>query len=135
MVLSAGVVRQVYSPPRMNRPPAKNLLTPARAMGCMVANLLLAPGLGTLLARRVMAGAGQLIVFLAGFLLFVAFFVDEMRQLYGLMFSDGDVRLHYWLLWSGVGICAAAWLWSLVTSISFIREANRNEREGKLVAD
>ena len=107
----------------------KTVITPGRAAGCLVANLLLTPGLGSLMARRYAAGVGQLLIFLAGFLMFVAFFVDEMRQFYGMMFSDVEARPHLWLCWSGMAICLIAWLWSLVTSISLIREAKRNERE------
>ncbi len=95
-------------------------------------NQFATPGLGSLMARRFVAGTGQLLVFLAGFILFVAFFLDELRQYYGLMFSDDEIHLRYGLMWSGVATCAAAWLWSLVTSISLIREARRNERERTL---
>ena len=111
----------------------KGPLTPSRAKGCLAANLFLTPGLGSLLARRFVAGAGQLGVFLVGFVLFVVWFVDEMRQFYGLMFSDNEPHPRHWLGIAGVGICAFAWLWSLVTSLSLMREAKRNEREGKLV--
>ena len=109
-------------------------LSPARARNCALMNQFATPGLGSLMARRIAAGTGQLLVFLAGFILFVAFFLDEFRQYYGMMFSDDPIHLRYGLLWSGIATCAASWLWSLVTSISLIREANRNEREGRLAA-
>ena len=65
-------------------------------------------------------------MFLAGFGLFVACFVDEMRQFYGLMFGGGDPHIRYPLLWAGVGLAVVAWLWALVTSVSLLREAKRN---------
>ena len=97
-------------------------------------NQFATPGLGSLMARRFVAGAGQLGIFLAGFVLFVAWFVDEMRQFYGMMFSDDQPQVRNWLALAGVGLCALAWLWALATSFSLLREAKRNEREGKLVA-
>ena len=95
-------------------------------------NQFATPGLGSLMARRFVAGAGQLGIFLAGFVLFVAAFVDEIRLFYGLMFSDDPPQLHYGLAIAGVALCAVGWLWALVTSLSLMREAKRNERAGKL---
>ena len=109
-------------------------LSPARARNCALMNQFATPGLGSLLARRFVAGAGQLGIFLAGFILFAAAFVDEMRQYYNLMFSDDQPHLRYGLIFAGVGLCVLGWLWALVTSLSLMREAKRNERAGKLAA-
>lgn len=109
-------------------------LSPARARNCALLNQFATPGLGSLLARRFVAGAGQLGIFLVGFVLFVAWFVDEMRQYYDLMFSDHEPHVPHWPVWVSVGLCALAWLWALVTSLSLMRKAKRNEREGKLAA-
>ena len=97
-------------------------------------NQFATPGLGSLMARRFVVGAGQLGIFLAGFILFVAWFVDEIRGFYGLMFSDAEPHARNWLAVVGVALCVVGWLWSLVTSLSLMREAKRNEREGKLAA-
>jgi hypothetical protein len=97
-------------------------------------NQFATPGLGSLMAGRIVAGAGQLGIFLVGFFLFIAWFVDVARQYYALMFSGGEPQLRHWLALAGVCWCAVAWLWALVTSISLLREGKRNEREGKLVA-
>ena len=68
----------------------------------------------------------------AGFILFCAWFVDVMRQYYGLINSDASPHFHHWLALAGVGAFALSWLWAWVTSISLLREARRNEREGRL---
>ena len=107
-------------------------VSPSRAYGCFAANQFLTPGLGSLLGRRFRAALGQLTVFLAGFVLFVVWFLDIARQYYAMMERDITPELHHWLGFVGIGLCAAGWLWALVTSISLIREARRNEREGKL---
>ena len=90
-------------------------------------NQFATPGLGSLLARRLVAGTGQLGVFLVGFVMFVVWFVDEMRQYYDLMFTDNQPHVRYWLVFVGVGLCAIGWFWALVTSFSLMREAKRNE--------
>lgn len=107
-------------------------ISPARARNCALMNQFATPGLGSLLARRFAAGAGQLGIFLVGFVLFVAWFVDVMRQYYALMFSDNEPHIRHWLIFASLGFCALGWLWALVTSLSLMREAKRNEREGKL---
>jgi hypothetical protein len=90
-------------------------------------NQLATPGLGSLMARRFAAGTAQLLVFLAGFALFVGWFVDEMRQFYAMMFSNHEPHVRFWLLWAGVGLAGLAWLWALFTSLNLLREAKRNE--------
>lgn len=95
-------------------------------------NQFATPGLGSLMAGRIVAGAGQLGIFLVGFVLFVIWFVDVLRQYYALMFTDHDAHARNWLAIAGVSWAAVAWLWALVSSISILREGKRNEREGKL---
>lgn len=89
-------------------------------------NQFATPGLGSLLARRYIAGTGQLVIFVTGFVMFVAWFGDEMRQYYALMFTDSQPHVRYWLVIAAMWLCAVGWLWSLVTSISLMREAKRN---------
>jgi hypothetical protein len=77
---------------------------------------------------------GQLLLAVTGFLLFCAWFVNVLRQFYGLINSDIEPVLRPWLAFSGIAVFAVAWLWALVTSISLLREAKRNEREGRLIS-
>ena len=86
------------------------------------------------MARRYVAGTGQLCIFVAGFIFFVIWFIDVMRQFYGLMWSNSEIFARHWLAYTALCLCAFSWLWSLVTSISLIQEAKRMEREGKLVS-
>jgi len=103
-------------------------LSPLRARNLALLNQFGTPGLGSLLARRFVPGAGQLSLFVLGFVMIVVWFVDEMQQYYALMFSDNQPRLRNWLVFVGVGLCVCAWLWALVTSFSLVREARRNEQ-------
>ena len=107
-------------------------ITKGRATGCLIANLFLTPGLGSLMGRRYPAAAGQLSVFLVGFGLFAFWALDTIRQYYQMIQSDITPHLHPLAAICGGGLCIASWLWSLFTSLSLLREAKRNEREAVL---
>jgi hypothetical protein len=92
----------------------------------MLLNLFATPGLGSLLARRWVAGTGQLVLFLAGFVLFLVWFVKMMKDYYGLMFDaheEPDMNAYLWYLKAGVLLAVAAWLWALVTSLQLLHAA------------
>ena len=107
---------------RHNRKP----LSAAAARNAVLLNLLATPGLGTLMAGRRVVGIGQLVLALAGFGFIVVWFVALLRQYYGLITGDAPLTPVTWLAQAGAGLFFAAWCWSLVTSISLIREARRN---------
>jgi len=117
----------------MKLSPSRTPLSPAKARNCLLLNQFATPGLGSLIGRRFVAGSGQLLLALAGFLLFCAWFVNVMWQFYGLMDRDIEPKLRPWLAFSGIGVFALAWLWAWVTSFSLLREARRNEQQGRLV--
>jgi len=110
------------SSPRRSRKP----LSPATARNAALVNQLATPGIGTLMTGRIVLGLGQLLLALAGFGFFVAWFVTVLRQFYGLIEGDVPVRPVGWLFETGAALFLAAWCWSLVTSIGLIREARRN---------
>lgn len=96
-------------------------------ISCALINQLVTPGLGSVVGRRFVAGTGQLILALVGFLLFLGWFVQKMRLFYGLIEGtdlpvDAGNELGKW----GVIIFAAAWVWSLATSIQMIRSAPKD---------
>jgi len=89
----------------------------------MLLNQLATPGLGSLLGRRWISGSGQLLLAIAGFTLFLVWFVKEMIQYYGQITGDVEVRPIGRFLVSGLALFGIAWLWSWVTSFSLLREA------------
>jgi 4a-hydroxytetrahydrobiopterin dehydratase len=97
----------------------------AQARNAALLNQLATPGLGSLLARRWIAGIGQLLLAVAGFALILVWFVQLMFQYYGQI--TGNVAVHpvgnIGLI--GAGLFALAWGWSLVTSFSLLRESSR----------
>ena len=110
------------SPPPLPR----KTISSATARNAAIVNQLATPGLGSLVARRWVAGAGQLLLALTGFCFVIAWFVAVLIQFYGQI--EGNVKPHPvgWIGETGAVIFFAAWLWAWVTSISLLREARRN---------
>jgi hypothetical protein len=98
------------------------------ARNCFLINQFATPGLGSLMARRYVAGAGQLLLALIGFGLVVAWFISVMSRLYQQVEGGSSSGSAGWLGEAGAVAFAASWLWSLVTSLSLLREAREKER-------
>lgn len=107
--------------------PANPKITRAKARNAALLNQLATPGLGSLYARRWIAGTGQLVLACVGFILIMVWFVQIMSGYYGQMFSDAPTRpvTSPATLILGAALFGLAWLWSLVTSFSLFREASR----------
>jgi NADH:ubiquinone oxidoreductase subunit 6 (subunit J) len=109
-------------------PPAGRPVSRADAQKSFVVNQFATPGLGSMMARRFVAGSGQLLLALTGFVLVTCWFVMKMLELYSQIEGDAPPQSYAWLgKWGGL-VFAAAWLWSLVTSISLFREAKAQEQ-------
>jgi 4a-hydroxytetrahydrobiopterin dehydratase len=114
--------------------PKKN--SRAAAKNALLLNLLATPGLGSLVARRWVAGIGQLFLALAGFTLLLVGFVKLMIPYYSLGFSFNDLQprpVNWKAVTSfgvvGAGLFALSWFWSLATGLSLLREAAINKRQ------
>jgi hypothetical protein len=105
---------------------ARKPLTSAMARNAVLINQFATPGLGSIMADRYANGTGQLVLAVTGFLFFIAWFVAIMRQFYGQIQGDVEVKPVGWLGWTGLTIFAAAWFWSLGTSLRLMREVKRN---------
>lgn len=99
----------------------------AKARNAALLNQLATPGLGSLLARRWIAGTGQLLLALTGFVIILIWFAQMMMGYYGQMFSDAPPHqpATFTGLILGAAIFTLAWLWSLWTSFSLLREASQ----------
>lgn len=91
------------------------------------------PGLGTIMmGRRV--GYLQAAVMIAGFVLSMGFMTYYLACLGSLATHANStqadfterIRPHWWALFWGFGLCAAAWCWALASSVSLLREAGRS---------
>ena len=94
-----------------------------KAHNCFLINQLATPGLGSLMAGRPVAGIGQILLAVAGFVLVMLWFALRMSQLYDQVVKDAQSQSVAWAGEAGAALFAAAWLWSLVTSLSILREA------------
>jgi len=106
---------------------ATKKISRAKARNAALLNQLATPGLGSLLARRWIAGGGQLLLALAGFILIMVWFAQMMLGYYGQMFNDAPPRpiTSFTNLILGAGLFGLAWLWSLGTSFSLLRESSK----------
>jgi hypothetical protein len=98
-----------------------------RARNCFLINQFATPGLGSLMAGRPVAGIGQLLVAVAGFVLVMIWFALRMSQLYNEVVNDAQPQSAAWAGEFGAALFAAAWLWSLFTSLGVLREASAAE--------
>ncbi len=97
-------------------------LSRAKARNAALMNQLATPGLGSWLAGRRLAGAGQLLLAVAGFLMVISWFARLMIEMYQ-EFNNGAAPHSVARIGEAGALCfAGAWVWSLFTSLSILRE-------------
>ena len=84
---------------------ASKKISRAQARNAALLNQLATPGLGSLMARRWIAGSGQLLLFLAGFVIYCLWAVKNLSQYYNLMYSDEQPQ---GIGWNGLAFLARA---------------------------
>jgi hypothetical protein len=90
-------------------------------------NQLATPGLGSLMAGRWLAGIGQLVLAVAGFVMIMVWFFEVVIQYYGQITGGTPVRSVGWIGVAGGIVFVASWCWALVTSLSLLRQAKVEE--------
>lgn len=108
------------------RPPRRPL-SRASARNSALLNQCATPGLGSLLAGRYVAGTGQLLLAIAGFVMVVGWFILVLIQMYHQITGGAEPKSAAWLGWAGAATFVAAWLWALVTSLQLLSAAKKNE--------
>jgi hypothetical protein len=107
-------------------------LSRARVVSCVLVNLCATPGLGSMMARRVLAGIGQLLLAMAGFCLIVGWMFELFHRVYLEQLGEPvPPNLSGWMGKWGLIIFGASWLWSLVTSLSLLRQVKSDEQAGQ----
>ncbi len=104
------------------RPP-RGPLNRSAARNAVLLNQCATPGLGSLMAGRRVAGVGQLLLAVAGFCLVLAWFALLAMRVYNALINDVETTPVNWPGEAGAAFFVVAWLWSLVTSLSILREA------------
>ena len=113
--------------------PPPRLLNASKAWSCVLVNQLAFPGLGTVWAGR-RGGRVQVTLMLAGFFLTVGFMCGIIFHMLSsvLDFSGHSAepswtryRPYFWIGEIGLGLCAVAWVWALMSSIGILRDRRR----------
>ena len=104
-------------------------LSAAKARNCFLMNQFATPGLGSLMGGRIIPGLGQLFLALVGFAFIMIWFLKTMKEYYSLMGEDAPSMSSSYgrFFLAGALFFAASWLWSLLTSISLMRQAKTPE--------
>jgi hypothetical protein len=101
-------------------------LTQKRLIACILINLLATPGLGSIMARRPIAGTGQLVLALAGCGLLGAWVFNFFYRIATQSFNEATVTNVPPWMWSwGLILFGASWIWSLVTCLSLWSELKK----------
>lgn len=104
-------------------------LTSNRLLICILMNQLATPGLGSWMARRKVAGAGQLALALAGCFLVVFW---TCRLAYDVTMEEidqlGAQKPENWVMILGLILFGASWVWALVTSVGLWRQARELQK-------
>ena len=94
------------------------------ARNAALINQLATPGLGSLMGRRWISGACQLLLALTGCVMLLVWFFKVIIRYYGLMFDEEHPNPAGWVgEWGGI-LLAVSWFWALVTSFSLFREVS-----------
>lgn len=111
------------APPPLPQPAGKRL-TFSVARNCMWLNLLGAPGLGSLMGKRFVAGTLQLLLTVGGFALLIVWFCRLMMVYYGQISGESTLSSPPPGMAVAGGLAfAISWIWSFFTGLSLFREA------------
>jgi hypothetical protein len=97
----------------------------ARARLATLVNLAATPGLGSLMAGRWLAGAGQLLLALAGAVLLGWWMIGWLLHFAAPMLDRAAAAPGHGRGLTGLALLAAGWLWALATSLDLLRRARR----------
>ena len=97
-------------------------LTRTKATICATLNLLVLPGLGTLIAGR-RNGWPQAVLAVVGFSLNLAWAAWFFAVLLRSEQLPEDLTAHIWVALSGVALFLIGWLWALASSFNILRSA------------
>lgn len=107
--------------------PNRKTVSRTAARNAALVNQFATPGLGSLMAGRWIAGMGQLLLAVAGFVLVVRWFFETMLQVYDQIVGDASPHSAADIGKTGAVLFIIAWFWALVTSVSLMLRAKSAE--------
>ncbi len=108
--------------------PSKNLERPA-AWACLLSNVLVLPGLGTITAGFRIRGVLQIIMSLAGMGITLAWFAWFFTEYYRTRELEEALQVRLWVGCVGVGIFMLSWTWALATSLGIIMRVYSSDKK------
>ncbi len=88
------------------------------------------PGIGSLKARRIFEGIGQLSLAIASCFLICAWVIEWSYRIYGAQMDEAiPPDSSGWLLKWGVICFSVSWLWALITCVRLVRQAKTAEKK------
>ena len=102
-------------------------LSRTKARNCVLINQLATPGLGSVMAGRRVAGTGQLLLAVAGFVMVIGWFVLNATYTYNQIVNDAEPKSAAWLGEAGGLTFLAAWVWAWATSVQVLRAVKEKE--------
>ena len=112
-------------PPKLSEARKLSQIDRSTAWGYVLGNLVL-PGLGTLAARRRVAGALQLVVSQVGFVLMLLWSISFVRVWMQQKSLPEDFGPHFGLGLLGTALFFLAWIWSLASSAGILQESRKS---------
>ena len=103
----------------------KQPLSPPQAWACLLTNLLVLPGLGSIMARR-RVGYVQAVIVLAGVMLTAVCVVELLGEIVSRQQVPENWHSYLWWGGGGIGAFAAGWCWSAWDSLQMVRQAKRD---------
>ena len=94
----------------------------SKACVCLITNLLVTPGLGTLMAGRLVTGLIVLAIAVTGFVLLMLWFFQLFRILFQLQELSLALPPYAWMWKSGLFLFSLSWILALASSISILRQ-------------
>jgi hypothetical protein len=104
------------APPKIGKP-----MDRSTAWACLMTNLLVFPGLGSIVAGR-RVGYVQMVLGIAGFGLNLFFILRVLNQWFHWDQDPGPVMHDLVFSMVGLGVFLTAWMWGLVTGLTLMRQ-------------
>lgn len=99
------------------------LVSRTTAWICLLINLLVTPGLGSLVAGRLWSGLIELVIAFTGFCFVMTWFFHLFKLIAQAGTLDAGMRVYNWQAILGLTLFGLAWLLSLITSINIVRRS------------
>jgi hypothetical protein len=111
----------VDQPPVISPPPKP--VKPLAAWVCLLLNLFVLPGLGSLIVRQPLKAAIQIILALGGFALTIAGGGPMLETIVRTNELPDQLGSSFWMALAGVVLFLIAWIWALSGSVSTLTKS------------